>query len=130
MVGPNRKALVKEYFCGVDNEDLALLLGILTESCIFSVETHRVRLIGHDQISSMFHRLWSNHKSVRHDQFFFVDDYKNDTMAVRFRVTNKLHNNKIIYKSNCNFFTFEGNKFSEVRVYMAGDNTLDNANKS
>ena len=130
MVRPNRKTLVKEYFRGVDNEDLPLLLAHLTEKCIFSVETHSVQLIGHEEISGMFHRLWSNHKSVRHDQFFFVDDYKNDTLAVRFRVTNHLIDNRIIYKSNCNFFTFEGKQFSEVRVYMAGENTLDLANKS
>jgi hypothetical protein len=28
------------------------------------------------------------------------------------------------------FFTGDGNKFKEVRVYMAGENTLDHANQT
>ena len=127
MTVSNRKSLVTEYFRGVDDQDLPLLLGTLAETCVFSIETHSVKLAGHDEISGMFHRLWSNHKWVRHDQFFFVEDNQNCTIAVRFRVTNQLPDNQLVYKSNCNFFTLEGNKFSEVRVYMAGENTLDRA---
>ena len=77
----------------------------------------------------MFNRLWSNHNWVRHDQFSFIEDTENAAIAVRFRVTNQLHDGQLIYKSNCNFFTSEGNKFKEVRVYMAGDNTLDHSDK-
>ena len=31
----------------------------------------------------------------------------------------------IINKSNCNFFTVRDGLFSEIRVYMAGENTLN-----
>ena len=124
------RSMVKTYFRGVDDEDLSLLLGTLSEECVFSIETHGIKLIGHDAISGMFHRLWSNHKWVRHDQFSFVEDTQNDAIAVRFMVTNQLPDDKLVYKSNCNIFTLKGNKFSEVRVYMSGENTLDHANQS
>ena len=124
------KSMVTAYFCGVDDEDLPLLLGTLSEECVFSIETHGIKLIGHDAISGMFHRLWSNHKWVRHDQFSFVEDTQNDTIAARFRVTNQMPDGQLVHKSNCNFFTAKGNKFSEVRVYMSGENTLDHANRS
>ena len=124
------KSMVIAYFCGVDDEDLPLLLGTLSEECVFSIETHGIKLIGHDAISGMFHRLWSNHKWVRHDQFSFVEDTQNETIAVRFKVTNQLPDDQLVHKSNCNFFTVKGNKFSEVRVYMSGENTLDHANRS
>jgi hypothetical protein len=49
-------------------------------------------------------------------------------VAVRFQVINILHNDQIISKSNCNFFTLKDGIFSEVRVYMAGENTLNKEN--
>ena len=128
MKGSKLNSMVVNYFSGVDNEDLPLLLNSLSEDCIFSIETHNIRLIGHEAISEMFDRLWSNHNWVRHDQFSFIEGKESDAIAVRFRVTNQLHDGQLVYKSNCNFFTCEGDKFKEVRVYMAGENTLDHPN--
>ena len=124
------KSMVISYFHGVDHEDLPLLLSTLSGHCVFSIETHDIKLIGHEAITGMFHRLWSNHKWVRHDQFSFVENVESDAIAVRFRVTNQLHDGQLVHKSNSNFFTSEGGKFSEVRVYMAGENTLDHANQT
>ena len=44
---------------------------------------------------------------------------------MRFRVTNTLPDGSLVYKSNCNFFTARDGLFTEVCVYMAGENTLD-----
>ena len=122
------RSMVVSYFHGVDHENLPLLLSTLSPHCVFSIETHNIKLIGHEAITGMFHRLWSNHKWVRHDQFSFVENVESDAVAVRFRVTNQLHDGQLVHKSNCNFFTSERGKFNEVRVYMAGENTLDHAN--
>ena len=124
------RSMVVSYFHGVDHEDLPLLLSTLSPHCVFSIETHNIKLIGHEAITGMFHRLWSNHKWVRHDQFSFVENVESDAVAVRFRVTNQLHDGQLVHKSNCNFFTSERGKFNEVRVYMAGENTLDHANQT
>ena len=121
----NSEDLVLRYFKGVDKEDINAILTTLTEDCVFSIETHKIKLVGHEEITSMFKRLWKNHKSVEHKEFYFVKDHINNRIAVRFQVKNVLHNDQIVLKSNCNFFTLKNGIFSEVRVYMAGENTLN-----
>ena len=120
----NSEDLVLRYFKGVDKEDINAILTTLTEDCVFSIETHKIKLVGHEEITSMFKRLWKNHKSVEHKEFYFVKDHISNRIAVRFQVKNVLHNDQIVLKSNCNFFTLKNGIFSEVRVYMAGENTL------
>ena len=121
----NSENLVIQYFKGVDEEDIDAILKTLTEDCVFSIETHRIKLVGHEEITSMFKRLWKNHKSVEHKEFNFVKDHMSNQVAVRFQVKNVLLNGQFIFKSNCNFFTLRDGLFSEVRVYMAGENTLN-----
>ena len=121
----NSENLVLQYFKGVDEEDIDAILKTLTEDCVFSIETHRIKLVGHEEITSMFKRLWKNHKSVEHKEFNFVKDHMSSQVAVRFQVKNVLLNGQFIFKSNCNFFTLRDGLFSEVRVYMAGENTLN-----
>ena len=121
----NSEDLVLRYFKGVDKEDINAILTTLTEDCVFSIETHKIKLVGHEEITSMFKRLWKNHKSVEHKNFCFVKDSLRNQIAVRFQVKNVLQNDQIVLKSNCNFFTLKNGIFSEVRVYMAGENTLD-----
>ena len=121
----NSEDLVLRYFKGVDKEDINAILTTLTEDCVFSIETHKIKLVGHEEITSMFKRLWKNHKSVEHKEFYFVKDHISNQIAVRFQVKNVLHNGQIVLKSNCNFFTLKNGIFSEVRVYMAGENTLN-----
>ena len=53
--------LVLEYFKGVDEENIDAILNTLAEDCIFSIETHGVKLFGHKEIIGMFKRLWKNH---------------------------------------------------------------------
>ena len=117
--------LVLDYFKGVDEENIDAILETLTEDCIFSIETHGIKLVGHKEIISMFKRLWKNHKSVEHKEFYFVKDPIGNQIAVRFQVKNVLRDDQIVSKSNCNFFTLKDGIFSEVRVYMAGENTLN-----
>ena len=117
--------LVLKYFKGVDEEDIGAILKTLTKDCIFSVETHKIKLVGHEEIINMFKRLWKNHRSVEHKEFNFVKDPISSQIAVRFQVKNVRHNGQIVLKSNCNFFTLIDGIFSEVRVYMAGENTLN-----
>ena len=119
--------LVRTYFAGVDGEDLEKIFSTFTNDCRFSVETHEVELNGRDAIRGMFERLWSNHASVRHDNFRFAVDAKHGKIAVQFRVTNTFDNGEKVYKSNCNFFTIRDGFFDTVAVYMAGENTLDDA---
>ena len=125
MIPEEQIALVERYFAAVDGEDLPALLGMLTETCVFSVETHGVRLEGHDAIAAMFNRLWDNHAAVRHHQFVHVPDPIGGRIAARFQVENTEKDGSLTRKSNCNFFEIDGDRFSAVAVYMTGANTLN-----
>ena len=118
------KDRVIDYFKGVDTQDIQLILSTLTSDCYFSVETHGVSMRGSKAISQMFERLWANHQWVKHDQFEWVICKSEEAIAVRFQVTNKSLDGQLVHKSNCNFFNCTQGLFSEVRVYMAGKNTL------
>jgi ketosteroid isomerase-like protein len=118
-------ALVARYFQAVDAKDLPTILDTLSEGCVFTVETHGVRLEGREAISGMFERLWINHRAVRHHKFVYVTDPEHGRVAVRFQVENTETDGSLTHKSNCNFFEIEDGRFSAVAVYMAGPNTLD-----
>ncbi len=125
MTSEEQIALVERYFTAVDAEDLPALLGTLSPDCIFTVETHGVRLQGLAEISGMFERLWSDHKAVRHHKFTHVPDPAGGRIASRFQVENTELDGSLTHKSNCNFFEVNGERFSSIAVYMAGPNTLE-----
>ena len=118
-------ALVQRYFAAVDAEDFDAIRATMTDDCVFTVETHGVRLDGMDAIDSMFRRLWANHAAVRHEDFTYVPDPQSGRIAARFQVVNTHRDGALAHKSNCNFFEIRDGRFSRVAVYMAGENTLD-----
>ncbi len=116
--------LVRRYFEAVDGEDFAAVASTLTEDCVFTVETHAIRLEGLDEIREMFVRLWADHAAVRHYDFVHVAAPGDGRIATRFSVVNTRLDGSLIHKSNCNFFEIRDRRFSRVAVYMAGENTL------
>ena len=124
MTRDDQIALVTRYFTAVDAENLPALLETLCPDCVFSVETHGVRLQGHAQITAMFNRLWADHAAVLHHDFTHVADPATGGIASRFTVRNTEHDGRLTHKSNCNFFEIREGRFASVRVYMAGANTL------
>ena len=117
--------LVARYFSAVDREDVEAVNATLANDCVFTVETHGVRLEGHDAIAGMMRRLWANHAAVRHEDFVYVPAPDDGRIAVRFAVVNTHHDGGVTHKSNCNFFEISDGRFNRVAVYMAGANTLD-----
>lgn len=124
MTRANMIALVERYFYGVDSEDFSVITETLTEDCIFSVETHGVRLTDPQDKSTMFSKLWQKHAAVLHKDFTYVVDVENGRIAAQFTVENRETNGDLTKKSNCNFFQIRSGKFSRIQVYMAGLNTL------
>jgi ketosteroid isomerase-like protein len=116
--------LVEKYFTGVDNADFEVIVETLADDCVFSVETHGVKLQGVDEIERMFLRLWSSHAAVNHQDFVYVADPGQGRIAARFAVVNRHHDGSLTNKSNCNFFELRDGRFSRIAVYMAGENTL------
>ena len=119
--------LVRTYFAAVDTQNLDGILKTLALDCKFSVETHGIELNGHHELRGMYERLWRNHASMVHDRMRFVPNASMGRIAAQFRVVNTEHDGSTTIKSNCNFFTAQYGRFSQVQVYMAGDTTLDRA---
>lgn len=124
MTRADQIALVAGYFDAVDAQDLTALLATLDPGCVLTVETHGVRLEGHDQIAAMFTRLWADHAAVLHHDFTHVPDPEGARIASRFAVRNTERDGSLTHKSNCNFFEIAQGRFTSVRVYMTGQNTL------
>lgn len=116
--------LVRHYFAGVDGEDFAAIGATLADDCVFTVETHGVRLQGHTAIEGMFRRLWDAHESVEHRDFVYVADSGDGRIAAQFTVVNTHRDGALTHKSNCNFFEIRDGRFKSVAIYMAGENTL------
>lgn len=121
------ETLVRRYFAAVDGEDYPAIRATLTDDCLFTVETHGVRLQGEGEIKAMFDRLWASHTAVLHKDFVFTTAPGDNRVAVRFTVINTHHDGRETHKSNANFFEVTDGRFSRVSVYMAGENTLNTA---
>ena len=117
--------LVNRYFNGVDQQSFDEIAATLSDNCIFSVETHGVKLQGKKEIATMFARLWANHRAVEHKDFSYIVAPEGGRIATQFTVVNTEMDGSFTYKSNCNFFDIVDNKFTHVAVYMAGQNTLN-----
>lgn len=116
--------LVKRYFRGVDDMDFDAVAGTLDAECVFTVETHGARFLGHAEVERMLRRLWDDHAAVSHRDFTYVPDPEEGRIAARFSVVNTDHDGNQAHKSNCNFFEIRDRRFSRIAVYMAGENTL------
>ena len=116
--------LVERYFAAVDSENFKAIQTTLTEDCVFTVETHAIRLVGLDEIREMFGRLWADHAAVRHYDFVHVAAPDDGRIATRFSVINTHRDGRQVHKSNSNFFEIRDGLFNQVAVYMAGENTL------
>jgi ketosteroid isomerase-like protein len=117
--------LVNRYFSAVDGQDIETIKDTLAPNCIFTVETHGIRLEGHAQIERMFDRLWTSHAGVKHHDFVYIASSEDGRIATRFQVVNTHHDGQLTHKSNCNFFEVFNGQFISVAVYMAGQNTLN-----
>ena len=53
MTRLSHEQMVRDYFRGVDEENLDLIFSTLADDCVFSVETHGVSLTGHDAIRNV-----------------------------------------------------------------------------
>ena len=118
-------ALVDRYFSGADQENFDEISATLSDECVFTVETHGVKLTTRSDISNMFTKLWASHTAVLHKDFTYVADPDSNRIAAQFTVINTELDGTLTTKSNCNFFLIEGGKFTHIAVYMSGPNTLN-----
>ena len=125
LTGETRLPMLAErYFAAVDRMDLAGTLACFTPDARFTIATYNTLYLGRDtEIKNMFERLFARYASVWHGDFDHVVQ-QSDRIASRFTVRNVDFQQQTFVKNNCNFFCVSGGLFTEVFVYMSGDNSL------
>ena len=112
------------YFDAVDRMHLDDVLSFFNADAVFTIATHQQIYSGrNDQIKNMFERLFARYAKVWHGDFRHVTSESNQ-IASQFTVKNTAFDGSVSFKKNCNFFYLKNGKFSEVFVYMAGENSL------
>ena len=118
-------ALAERYFAAVDRMDVAATLACFAPDARFTIATYSNVYQGRDtEIAGMFERLNQRYAKVWHGDFDHVTDVPAQRIACRFRVENITHEGQKLVKNNCNFFRVQDGLFTEVFVYMSGDNSL------
>jgi len=118
-------ALAVRYFAAVDSMDVATTLACFAPDARFTIATYNTLYQGRDtEIAGMFERLNQRYAKVWHGDFDHVTDVPAQRIASRFRVENITHEGQKLVKNNCNFFRVQDGLFTEVFVYMSGDNSL------
>ncbi len=116
--------LAERYFAAVDRMDLGATLACFAPDARFTIATFGTLYEGRDtQLRGMFERLNGRYARVWHGDFDHVVDAP-DRIASRFRVENTSFEGGLLVKNNCNFFRLRGDLFTEVFVYMSGENSL------
>ncbi|MSQ56747.1 MAG: nuclear transport factor 2 family protein [Limnohabitans sp.] len=118
-------ATSEAYFDAVDRIHLNNVLSFFNQDAVFTIATHQQIYKGRDdQIKTMFERLFARYAKVWHGNFRHVASESN-RVASQFTVKNTAFDGSVSFKSNCNFFYLRDGKFSEVFVYMTGENSLN-----
>ena len=118
-------ALAERYFAAVDRMDVAATLACFAPDACFTIATYSNVYKGRDtEIAGMFNRHNGRYAKVWHGDFDDVTDVPKQRIASRFRVENITHEGQKMVKNNCNFFRVQDGLFTEVFVYMSGDNSL------
>ena len=118
-------ALAERYFAAVDRMDVVATLACFAPDACFTIATYSNVYQGRDtEIAGMFKRLNERYAKVWHGDFDHVTDVPAQRIASRFRVENITHEGQKMVKNNCNFFRVQVGLFTEVFVYMSGDNSL------
>jgi ketosteroid isomerase-like protein len=116
--------LAEAYFAAVDRMDVAATLACFAPDARFTIATYNTVYQGRDgELRGMYERLNTRYAKVWHGDFDHVVEGP-ERIASRFRVENLTFEGQTLVKNNCNFFRLRGDLFSDVFVYMSGDNSL------
>lgn len=115
--------LVEGYFAAVDRKDLQTCMALFLPDSTFRIATFGVEHHGTEEIRSMFERLFGRYVGIWHGNFRHVAEAPH-RIASQFDVENRTAGGGVIRKCNANFFALREGRFSDVAVYMSGDNAL------
>ena len=117
--------VTKRYFNAVDNYDLDGVLDCFHSDASLTEVTTMTSHSGRDKgIKTMFEGLFDSFSHIWHGNFVHTADAKTQSICSQFTVLITPHDGEELRYENCNRFYLRDGKFSEVFVYMSGDNLL------
>ncbi len=117
--------VTKRYFHAVDNYDLEGVLDCFHSDATLTEVTTMTRHDGRDQgIKTMFQGLFNSFSHIWHGNFVHTADSETQSICSQFTVLITPDGGEELRYENCNRFYLRDGKFSEVFVYMSGDNLL------
>ena len=119
--------VTKRYFDGVDNKNLEQVLDCFHADATLREMTSDTLHDGRDtHIRKMFEGLFAANGRIWHGNFVHTVDPENEAICSQFTVEIEPHdlNDEEQRYENCNRFYLKDGKFSEVFVYMSGENLL------
>ena len=117
--------VTKRYFHAVDNYDLEGVLDCFHFDATLTEVTTMTRHDGRDQgIKTMFQGLFDSFSHIWHGNFVHTADSETQSICSQFTVWITPDGGEELRYENCNRFYLRDGKFSEVFVYMSGDNLL------
>ena len=117
--------VTKRYFNAVDNHDLDGVLDCFHSDASLTEVTTMTSHSGRDKgIKKMFEGLFDSFSHIWHGNFVHTADAKAQSICSQFTVLITPHDGEELRYENCNRFYLRDGKFSEVFVYMSGDNLL------
>lgn len=117
--------VTKRYFDGVDNKNVQQILDCFHEDAFIHEMTSDTKHQGRDQgIKAMFEGLSSNNGRIWHGNFVHTVDVNAESICSQFSVEIEPEGMGEQRYENCNRFYLKDGKFTEVFVYMSGENLL------
>ena len=117
--------VVKRYFHGVDNKDLALVLACFAPDAVLTEVTTATVHKGRDAgVRTMFERLFRDFGRIWHGNFVHTVDPAAQSICSQFSVEIATLDGAELRYENANRFRLDGGAFTRVHVYMSGRNLL------
>ncbi len=117
--------VTKRYFDGVDNYNMEQVLDCFHPDAVLTEVTSMTVHKGRDEgIRTMFKGLFEGFNHIWHGNFVHTADIESEAICSQFTVVITPEGGEELRYENCNRFYMRDGKFTEVFVYMSGDNLL------
>lgn len=117
--------VTKRYFHGVDNYDMDLVMDCFHQDATLREMTSNTLHDGYDEIKNMFVGLFDAHSRIWHGNFVHTVDVQEQAVCSQFSVeVTPKDTGEIQRYENTNRWYLKDGKFSQVFVYMSGENLL------
>ena len=117
--------VTKRYFDGVDRYNLDQVLDCFHSDAVLTEVTSMTVHEGRDEgIATMFKGLFEGFTHIWHGNFVHTTDIEAQSICSQFSVEITPPDGTELRYENCNRFYLRDGKFTEVFVYMSGDNLL------